>query len=128
MGIFKNMFNSREEEIHSDWKRLEEMGQLNQIDKDSENKPIVLLKHSTSCGISAMIKYQLEKDWDFKPAEIDFYYLDLLAFRSISNQIAERYNVIHQSPQIIVIKNGRAVYNTSHHMISINNLKNNLTA
>jgi len=57
---------------------------------------------------------------------LDFYYLDLLTYRPISNEIAEKFSVTHQSPQILVIKNGNAVFNNSHHSISADSLKEGL--
>ena len=126
MSMFGKLFNAGEEELHEHWKRLEDIDQLNQIDEDSKSKPVVLFKHSTSCGISAMTKYKLEKSWDLAPEEVDFYYLDLLALRPISNHIADKYRVIHQSPQIIILKNGEVVYHTSHHMISLGIIKEHI--
>lgn len=124
--MFNNLFGSKEEALHQQWKRLVSEDQLDQIDADSKEKPVVLFKHSTSCGISAMAKYKLEKEWDFELQEMDFYYLDLWAYRPLSNEVANRYQVIHQSPQIIIIKDGQAVYDASHHMVNVATLKNHL--
>ena len=102
-----------------DWKILNSMDQLDEIDRDSVDHPIVLFKHSVTCGISSGAKYRLETDWDSFPEGAEFYYLDLLAYRSISNEIASRYGVTHQSPQIIVVKDGKAQFDTSHHAIDV---------
>ena len=104
------------------WKNLTQLSQLDQIKDDSFQKPIVLFKHSTTCGISAGAKYRLQEPWDFKE-EIDFYYLDLLSFREISNKIAEQFGVTHQSPQIIIIAMGEVTFHTSHHNINFEKLK-----
>jgi len=105
-----------------DWKVLNNITQLDQIDQASADHPVVLFKHSVTCGISSGAKYRLETDWASFPENAEFYYLDLLAHRPISNEIARRYGVTHQSPQIIVIKDGKAQYDTSHHAINIGSI------
>ncbi|MEL6865462.1 MAG: bacillithiol system redox-active protein YtxJ [Bacteroidota bacterium] len=122
MGLLDRMMN-RNSNIHRDWKTIDQLDQLDAIIEQSKDRPVVLFKHSTTCGISAMSKHQLEQRWDFKEEELDFYYLDLLRYRPISNAIADRLSVIHQSPQIILLKDGKAVYSTSHHKISVADLR-----
>ena len=108
------------------WKTLDTMPQLVQLKADSFQKPVIIFKHSTTCGISAFAKHKLESNWDFTETDFDFYYLDLLSYRPISNQVAEDFGVVHQSPQIIVIKDGQAIYNTSHHQISTDAIRKSL--
>ncbi len=123
MSFLKNFFNAQNEEHNTKWKVLDKIEQLEQIKKDSHQKPVVLFKHSISCGISGMSKHKLESDWDFTAEDLDFYYLDLINYRPISNKIASLFDVIHQSPQIIVVKDGKAVFNTSHHQISVEGIR-----
>jgi monothiol bacilliredoxin len=123
MGILDRFRKRQAEELHNDWKLLNDINQLDLIEKESFEKPVVILKHSISCGLSAMAKFQLEKEWDFEAEELSFYYLDLINYRSISNEITDRFGINHQSPQLIILKNGKAVYNTSHHKISVQDLK-----
>jgi bacillithiol system protein YtxJ len=94
------------------WNHLSTENQLEQIIKDSFEQPIVLFKHSTRCSISTMAKSRLENA--NQPEGIMFYYLDLIQFRSISNLIAEKFAVHHESPQVLLIKNGECVYDESH--------------
>jgi bacillithiol system protein YtxJ len=108
--------------IHT-WIHLENTDQLDQIDLSSASKTAVIFKHSTSCGTSHHAMDKLVSKWDFNEKQLDFYYLDLLNYRNISSEIASRYGVIHQSPQIIVIRNGTSVYDISHNAISIETLK-----
>jgi bacillithiol system protein YtxJ len=70
-----------------------------------------------------MAKMRLEQNWDFKADEVEVYYLDLLQYRSISNEIAERFGVYHESPQLLLIQNGSCVYDASHLDISVAELK-----
>ena len=123
MSFLKNFFNAQNEGHNATWKVLDQLDQLDQIVKDSFQKPVVLFKHSISCGISGMSKHQLESDWDFTEEDLDFYYLDLINHRPVSNKIASLFDVIHQSPQIIVVKDGKAVFNTSHHQISVQGIR-----
>lgn len=74
-----------------------------------------VFKHSTRCSISSMVKNRLERDWD---SELPVYYLDLLSYRNVSNLIAQLSGVTHESPQLIVFKNGKPVFDASHTAIS----------
>lgn len=102
------------------WINLEQDPQLDQIKKDSFNKAIVLFKHSVRCSISAMAKGRLERA--AAPDNVDFYYLDLIAYRNLSNRIAEEFNVHHESPQLLLIRNGACIYEESHNGISMEDL------
>jgi len=93
------------------------MGQLDEILTRSHQYPQVIFKHSTRCSISSMVLHRLERDE--VPTGADFYFLDLLKYRPISSAIAERFQVHHESPQIIVIKNGEVVYDESHMSIQM---------
>ena len=108
------------------WKNLTEECQFEEIEESSKSKPIVIFKHSTRCGISLHAKHKLESDWCFSDNDLDFYYLDLLNYRNLSNLIAQKYNVVHQSPQIVIIKNGKSVFDTSHNAISNEIIKKKL--
>ena len=95
----------------------------NQIKDLSFKIPVVLFKDSTTCGISAHAKHKLKSAWDFETSDLSFFYLDLLNYRNISNKIAEVFGVIHQSPQILVIKDGVSVSNFSHQAINVERLR-----
>lgn len=104
------------------WNKLTEVQQLDEIVELSSTAPILIFKHSTRCGISAMVLRNFENKFpqtDFQP---EAYYLDLLQHRDISNEIAHRFNVFHQSPQVLLIKNGVAVYHASHGQIEAETL------
>lgn len=94
------------------WIILTSEEQLEQVKERSMQKPQVIFKHSTRCGISAIAKSRLDKAGP--PENIDFYYLDLIRYRGLSNQIAEEFNVYHESPQVLIIKDGKCVYDESH--------------
>lgn len=102
-----------------EWNNLEASEQLSTIDLQSTNTPCLILKHSTRCSISVAAKLRLEKNWNFSSDQIKPYYLDLLEHRNISNEIAERYNVYHESPQILLISNGECLLDASHLDINV---------
>jgi bacillithiol system protein YtxJ len=100
------------------WIDLNNEAQLNQIKQQSFTRPQLIFKHSIKCSISSTAKARLERK-DL-PVTADYYYLDLINHRSISNQVAEVFNVWHESPQILLIKNGECVYDESHMGITAN--------
>ncbi|KUY20768.1 general stress protein [Elizabethkingia miricola] len=120
MGIF-DLFKSKEElKENSPWLTIESMEDLNKAVEDSKHTKVAIFKHSTSCFISKMVLKNFETDLNkHAPDGYKFYYLDLLSFRPISNQIAEQFLVRHESPQIIVLENGAAVYKASHENINL---------
>jgi len=93
---------------------LNQIDQLKEIVDQSYEVPTLIFKHSTTCPISSIAKNRLEGDWQLDPSKMKTYYLDLHSFRSISNSIAEQFQVHHESPQVLLIKNGQCVYETSH--------------
>jgi len=98
------------------WQKLENLSQLNEVDSNSSDTTVAIFKHSTRCSISSMALARLEKGWDVE--KIPIYFLDLISYREISNAIADRYGVTHESPQLILVKDGKAIFNSSH--MSIN--------
>ena len=94
------------------WIPLNQEAQLDEIIVNSNTIPQVIFKHSTRCSISSMAKNRLDRKE--APEGIKFYYLDLIKYRSLSNKIAADFGVSHQSPQVLVINNGKCIYNESH--------------
>ncbi|MHB0756023.1 bacillithiol system redox-active protein YtxJ [Polaribacter sp. M15] len=121
MGLFNKMFGEKEgksskKESNSflNWIPLSSLEQLEDIKNQSKTEPIFIFKHSTRCGISNMVIKQFEKLFTEDHQKLKVYYLDLLNYRDISSEIAARFQVMHQSPQLLVIKNEVSVYNASH--------------
>ena len=129
MSIFNSLFGNSEEKKETtsniNWIPLQFMGQLDEIVALSNERPAVIFKHSTRCSISRFALKQFEKQFDLNDVA-DAYFLDLLAHRDISNEIATRFNVFHQSPQLLLIKNGKSVYDVSHDAIDASVLKSKL--
>lgn len=126
MGYLENFNQAQQGLVFDAWKELQDEQQLDEIIETSKTKPVVIFKHSTRCGISEGAKYKLMENWDFDPQDLDFYYLDLLRYRPISNRIAEDFQVTHQSPQVLLVKDGEVTFHTSHHRISVEGLRKNL--
>ncbi|ULQ54494.1 bacillithiol system redox-active protein YtxJ [Flavihumibacter fluvii] len=102
------------------WIELKDPAQLVEIKGQSFAKPQVIFKHSTRCSISSMAKSRLERTET--PTGIDFYYLDLIKYRQVSNLVAEEFKVWHESPQLMLIHNGECVYDESHSGINMEEL------
>ena len=103
------------------WNPIVDNNQIEDIKAASFNKPQLILKHSTTCSISKMALARLERAET--PTQIDFHYLDLLNFRNISKEIAESFDVSHESPQVLLIKNGHCVYDESHGCIQMEEIE-----
>lgn len=123
MGLLDKIFKSsqdiaKDEITEVPWHPLTRMEQLEELKKESESKTVVIFKHSTRCGISRMVLRNFESEY---PAvaddEVKLYFLDLLSNRELSDEIASRFQVRHESPQLIVIKQGQVVSHESHHGI-----------
>ena len=99
------------------WTQLESTEQLNQI-KQQQGYSLIF-KHSTRCSISMMAKRRFELDWEDLPADMPLYFLDLIRYRDISNQVAQLFQVHHESPQLLLIKDGECILDQSHGAISV---------
>jgi bacillithiol system protein YtxJ len=125
MSFLKNIFGISEEEntpSKFNWIPLTNLGQLNEIITESETKPVVIFKHSTRCSVSRMALRYFENEFDYSE-KVTSYFLDLLEYRDISNDIASRFEVEHQSPQLLLISNGKCIYDASHSYIEAESLK-----
>ena len=126
MSFLKNIFGGSNEEHQPskiNWIPLTNLVQLNEITIASNEKPIAIFKHSTRCSVSRMALKQFENEYALNDNEVTPYFLDLITFRDVSNEIASHFQVMHQSPQLILIKNGNAVYHVSHNEIDALELK-----
>lgn len=121
-SLFGNSENQNSSESKMNWIQLTDLGQLNEISLLSNEKPVIIFKHSTRCSISRMALKQFENEF-VSNDEVEVYFLDLLEHRDISNEIATRFNVYHQSPQLLLIKEGKSVYDVSHSDIDALELK-----
>lgn len=123
MGIFNKIFGSSEssetpEPSKLQWTPLTNVAQLDTIVDESKTQPVAIFKHSTRCGISSMVIKQFESNYDLEENQMKVYYLDLLNYRQISEEIAAKFQVWHESPQLIVVKNGITVAHASHSQIN----------
>ncbi|MEM6522580.1 MAG: bacillithiol system redox-active protein YtxJ [Bacteroidota bacterium] len=106
------------------WTEVQEVDKIEELKVESLNYPVMLFKHSTRCPISSMALDRLERSWD--DAEVGAlkpYIVDLIRYREVSNKVAESFGVAHESPQVIVLKNGEPVYDISHMGINFQDLK-----
>jgi bacillithiol system protein YtxJ len=113
--MFKKLFGSSEpkEEKVLPWIALNSITQLDEIAEKSKGKTQLIFKHSTRCGISRMVMNQFVSAYDVD-SNADLYYLDLLNYRDVSNEVGYKFQVMHQSPQLLVMRNGVVVAHASH--------------
>ena len=126
MGILNSIFGKTtkdEEESQVNWIPLTSVKQLSEIKELSKSETVLIFKHSTRCGISSMVIKRFEKLFDESMKSIKVYYLDLLNYREVSNEVGYLFQVMHQSPQILIIKKETAVFHASHYDITAVNLQ-----
>lgn len=123
MGLFGQLFGSRRQNDEMgksgvSWIPLTELEQLNVLKERSYQKTQYVYKHSTTCGISGMVLRMLENKEGASGEEADFYFLDLHRYRDISNAVAGEFQIRHESPQLIILKEGEVVKAASHGAIT----------
>ncbi|WP_276392649.1 bacillithiol system redox-active protein YtxJ [Eudoraea chungangensis] len=128
MGLFNGLFNGKRssdeaKEVQAEWIDLEDMDQLEAITEDSHEKMQVVFKHSTSCGISNMVLRRFKSSFALEENEARLYYLDLHRHRDISNEISRKFGIAHESPQLLIVRNGKVVEHDSHSGINTIELK-----
>ncbi|RDY61346.1 bacillithiol system redox-active protein YtxJ [Flagellimonas nanhaiensis] len=127
MGIFNSLFGGKkevkEEKESLPWIPLVSVDQLEEIVDHSKSRTQLIFKHSTTCGISNMV-LRMFSDHYTVGEDADLYYLDLHAHRDVSNAVASQFQVLHQSPQLLIIKDGEAAFHASHGAITDADLEN----
>ncbi len=123
MKLFNTIFKGKNEskpsnETKINWIPLTSIDQLETIKEQSKQEVVFIFKHSTRCGISRMVIKQFENLFDETSKNLKVYYLDLLNYREISNEISAVFQVMHQSPQLLVIRNTHTVFHASHYDIT----------
>lgn len=125
MSFLDKIFGGKQEqgETKSFWKTIKSEEDLEKAIKESYENRVAIFKHSTSCFISKTVLKNFEKEIENSDEQnVSFYFLDLLAFRPISNKIAEDFRIRHESPQLIVLENGEPINNASHQDISLSQI------
>lgn len=107
------------------WKSLQFPDQIQEIQKESTEKPVLIFKHSTTCSISRAALDRLERNWK-DSVDARLYYLDLRAHREVSNLVALSFAVEHESPQVLIVKDGKAIFDRSHFDIEIASIQSAL--
>lgn len=127
MGIFDKLKSQRdiakEEIVEVPWHMLNQIDQLDVLIEESKDRPVAIFKHSTRCGVSRSVLKMFEKNYRLQEDKMKLYFMDILTNRDISNEIATRFQIPHESPQMIVIRDGKAVHHDSHHSIDAEHLE-----
>lgn len=110
------------------WHELVDTAGVDELTAHSQQVPCLIFKHSTRCSISAVAKMRLEQDWDIEPTAVKPFFLDLIAYRQVSNHIAEHFDVHHESPQVLLIYRGECIYEESHLDIRVAEIQDQIAA
>ena len=116
MGLFNKIFGGaieQKEEKVLPWIALNTLEQIDHIEKASKTKLQVIFKYSSRCGVSRMVLNQFVDKYELSKDDLDLYFLDLINYRDVSNEVGYKFQVIHESPQLLVIKNGVVVAHDS---------------
>jgi bacillithiol system protein YtxJ len=117
------LFSSSKPKATFPWKNIDSIQMLDELVSLTQENAVLIFKHSTRCSISMMALTRFECEWDQDIRNCDLYFLDLIAHRDISNKIEEITGVVHQSPQVIVLRKGEVLYEESHNSISARDIK-----
>lgn len=128
MGLLNTIFGNKsvkkeEQKSFINWIPLTSLAQLKQIKEQSKKEPIAIFKHSTRCGISSMVIKRFVSNFDEDLKDFKVYYLDLLSYRDLSKEVGYEFQVLHQSPQLLVVKNKEVIAHASHYDIAQIDLK-----
>ena len=126
MGLFSFGKKSPNNNNKIDWVELSSNEQLTDLLESSNDMPVLFFKHSTRCSISSMALRRLDDYWDLSKEDAVPVYLDLIRYRELSNRLAEDLHVTHQSPQVLLVKDGGCIYHASHNQIDVNGIKKEL--
>lgn len=129
MSIFNKMFGTKGEKdskpakkSYLNWIPLTSLEQLKEIKEQSKTASVLIFKHSTRCGISSMVIKRFGNLFTEEHQHLKVYYLDLLNYRNVSDEVGYSFQVMHQSPQVVVIKNEVSIFDASHYDITTINL------
>jgi bacillithiol system protein YtxJ len=130
MGIFNKLFGTstssvtKKEKKILPWIALNTIEQLDVIASTSKTKTQVIFKYSTRCGVSRMVLNQFVDAYELSEDDLDLYFLDLISYRDVSNEVGYKFQVMHESPQLLAIKNGVVVAHASHSGVNVIDLSN----
>lgn len=117
MGLFTSFNGKNKSQNQNDslpWIDLKDISQLDSVESNSFDKPQFIFKHSTRCGVSRIVLQMFKKEYGLSEEEADLYFLDIIQNRDISNKIAEKFDVRHESPQLLIISDGKVIAHKSH--------------
>ena len=92
--------------------RLNNLEDLEEARRRSHAEPVVLYKHSATCGVSTMARREIVRFFDTE--RVPVYEVVVQQARHVSNEIEQRYGIRHESPQVIVLHRDQPTFNTSH--------------
>ena len=122
MGIWDSVFGNAKEKSDNHrqpvkWIELTGSQELNALVDASYSKPQLIFKHSMTCGVSGMTKRRFESEAGNNAERLAFHLLVIQKNRELSKQVAVQFQVRHESPQVLIVKNGTVIAHASHWLI-----------
>ncbi len=120
---FRSLFNSGKGSSETDrkgvrWIPLERKEQLKGITGRSDEVLQVIFKNSLTCGVSGMVRRSFETNLSIPEGKADLHMLHIQDNRELSDEVSRAFEIRHESPQLLLIKNGKVVHHASHGQIS----------
>jgi len=114
--------------MHPELRPVQQLDELEQLLSASNTRPLLLFKHSYSCGISAEALDELVEHLNGGPASVQYAIVTVQTHRDISNAVSARLGVRHETPQAILIRDGKAVWSASHFRVNAASIEKALRA
>ena len=104
--------------MHPQLTALRGLDDLDRILAASGDRPLLLFKHSYTCGTSAEALDELVAHLNERPADASYAMVTVQSHRDVSNAVARRLGVRHETPQALLVRDGRAVWSASHFRVT----------
>jgi bacillithiol system protein YtxJ len=113
--------------MHPDLRHLQHLDELDRLLDESEHRPLLLFKHSYSCGTSAEALDELVDHLNGTALDARYAMVTVQTHREISNEVASRLGVRHHTPQAILVRGKRAVWSASHFRVNAGEIRRAIT-
>ena len=101
---------------------LTDLSALDAAIAESKDRPVLLFKHSRYCGVSCEALDELQSHIDGAPPQVAYRVITVQTHRPVSDAVAQRLGLRHETPQAILLRDGKIVWNASHFRITASQL------
>jgi bacillithiol system protein YtxJ len=108
--------------MHPNLTSLERLEQLDRLIIESQAQPVLLFKHSYTCGVSAEALDELITHLNEDNPDVRYAMVTVQTHRDISNAVSAKFGVRHETPQALLVRDGRVVWSASHFRVNAEEL------